>query len=92
MLFQKLQQEPDLEAVLIDATIVRAHACSAGYGKESQPQQALGKRQSLYQLVQRVFHLKVEVFTADFSDFFIVEVPSSLFRICTSSSFALFAS
>lgn len=43
MLFQKLQQEPDLEAVMIDATIVRAHACSAGYGKESQPQQALGR-------------------------------------------------
>lgn len=28
---------------MIDATIVRAHACSAGYGKESQPQQALGR-------------------------------------------------
>ena len=43
MLFQKLQQEPDLEVVMIDATIVRAHACSSGYRKESQPQQALGQ-------------------------------------------------
>lgn len=43
MLFQKIQQTPDLEAIMIDATIVRAHACSAGYGKESQPQQALGR-------------------------------------------------
>lgn len=43
MLFQKIQQDPDLEAVMIDATIVRAHACSAGYGKESQSQQALGR-------------------------------------------------
>ena len=42
-LFQKTQVYPDMETVMIDATIVRAHACSAGYGKESQPQQALGR-------------------------------------------------
>jgi transposase len=42
-LFLQIQKDPDLEAVMIDATIVRAHACSAGYGKESQPQQALGR-------------------------------------------------
>lgn len=29
--------------VMINATIVRAHACSAGYGRETQPQQALGR-------------------------------------------------
>ena len=27
-------EDPDLEYVMIDATIVRAHACSAGYGKQ----------------------------------------------------------
>jgi transposase len=27
-------QDPDLEYISIDATIVRAHACSAGYGKQ----------------------------------------------------------
>jgi transposase len=42
-LFLGVQKEPDLEAVMIDATIVRAHACSAGHGKDSQPQQALGR-------------------------------------------------
>ena len=28
-------EEPDLEYVMIDATIVRAHACSAGYKKKN---------------------------------------------------------
>ncbi len=42
-LFQRIQNQPDMEATMLDATIVRAHACSAGYGKESQPQQALGR-------------------------------------------------
>ena len=27
-------QDPDLEYVMIDATIVRAHACAAGYGEQ----------------------------------------------------------
>jgi hypothetical protein len=35
--------EADLEWVIIDATIVRAHACSAGYGKNSQDREALGR-------------------------------------------------
>ena len=26
-------QDPDLEYIMIDATIVRAHACAAGYGE-----------------------------------------------------------
>jgi transposase len=34
-------QDPDLEYLSIDATIVRAHACSAGYGK--QEEQGLGR-------------------------------------------------
>lgn len=36
-------KEPDLETVMIDATIIRAHACSAGYGKDSQKEEALGR-------------------------------------------------
>jgi transposase len=35
--------EADLEWGMIDATIVRAHACSAGYGKNSQEREALGR-------------------------------------------------
>ena len=38
-----LQTDPDTEVIMIDATIVRAHSCSAGYGKESQMKQALGR-------------------------------------------------
>jgi transposase len=33
-LFEFCIQDPDLENVMIDATIVRAHACSAGYGNQ----------------------------------------------------------
>lgn len=32
LLFQKTIQDPDMEYVMIDSTIVRAHACAAGYG------------------------------------------------------------
>lgn len=35
--------DKDLELSIIDATIVRAHACSAGYGKDAQEHQALGR-------------------------------------------------
>ena len=35
--------DKDLESAIIDGTIIRAHACSAGYGKDSQDQQALGR-------------------------------------------------
>lgn len=42
-LFLKTQVDPDMEAVMIDTTIVRAHACSAGYKKDSQTQEALGR-------------------------------------------------
>ncbi len=34
-LLQFCIEDPDLEYVMIDATIVRAHACAAGYGKQS---------------------------------------------------------
>ncbi len=35
--------DEDPESAIIDATIIRTHACSAGYGKDSQDQQALGR-------------------------------------------------
>ena len=36
-------QESDSESVMIDGTIVRAHACASGYRKNSQEAQALGR-------------------------------------------------
>lgn len=42
-LFEYFQQNPDVEWVMIDSTIIRAHACSAGYGKDTQKQEALGR-------------------------------------------------
>lgn len=42
-LFKLIADEPDMESVMIDATIVRAHACSAGYKKDSQDQECLGR-------------------------------------------------
>ena len=42
-LFEYFKQDPDIEWVAIDSTIVRAHACSAGYGKDSQAQESLGR-------------------------------------------------
>ena len=42
-LFEAVQDTPDTEAIMVDATIVRAHACAAGYGKDSQEKQALGR-------------------------------------------------
>lgn len=43
LLFQHVQIDPDLEIVMLDGTIVRAHACAAGYSKNSQAQEALGR-------------------------------------------------
>ena len=37
------QKNPDTEMMMIDATIVRAHACASGYGKGSQAQESLGR-------------------------------------------------
>lgn len=42
-LFEHLQKDPDLEWAMIDSTIVRAHACSAGYGKNTQAVEGLGR-------------------------------------------------
>ena len=42
-LFTQVQIDPDMESTMIDATIVRAHACSAVYKKDSQDQEALGR-------------------------------------------------
>jgi transposase len=36
-------ENPDLESVMIDATIVRAHACASGYKKGQQASQGLGR-------------------------------------------------
>ena len=43
LLFEQSQNDPDMEYVMIDSTIVRAHASAAGYGKNSQTQEALGR-------------------------------------------------
>lgn len=40
---ESLKIDPDMEAAMIDATIVRAHACAAGYEKDNQKEQALGR-------------------------------------------------
>jgi len=42
-LFAQVKVDPDMEVTMIDATIVRAHACSAGYKKDGQDQEALGR-------------------------------------------------
>jgi len=42
-LFVTVQDNPDFEYIMIDVTIIRAHACSAGYNKDSQNQEALGR-------------------------------------------------
>jgi len=41
MLFEFCADDPDLEYLSIDATIIRAHACAAGYG--NQEEQGLGR-------------------------------------------------
>ena len=40
---QSMATKADLEHTMIDATIVRAHACSAGLGKDTGEQEALGR-------------------------------------------------
>jgi len=42
-IFESVQVEPDLEYLMIDSSIIRAHASSAGYGKNSQEKEALGR-------------------------------------------------
>ena len=43
ILFENARDQPDMDARMIDATIGRAHACAAGYKKDSQAQEALGR-------------------------------------------------
>jgi transposase len=42
-LFKHFSDDPDMESVMLDSTIVRAHACAAGYKKDSAREQALGR-------------------------------------------------
>lgn len=42
-LFESMHREAEKEEVMIDSTIVRSHACSAGYKKDSQIEEALGR-------------------------------------------------
>nr|WP_223158787.1 IS5 family transposase [Wolbachia endosymbiont of Pentalonia nigronervosa] len=44
----KYTQDPDLEVQMIDGTIVRAHACAAGYKKDTGAQEALGRSKGGY--------------------------------------------
>ncbi len=43
LMLEYAQQNADKEVVMIDSTIVRSHACSAGYAKNTQDEQALGR-------------------------------------------------
>ena len=49
-LFTQVQVDPDMEVTMIDAIIVRAHACSAGYSRNNQDQEALGRRKEVFLL------------------------------------------
>ena len=42
-LFETSTQDADLTEVMLDGTIVRSHACSSGYEKNSGAEQALGR-------------------------------------------------
>jgi transposase len=42
-LFQAIQQDPDMKYVMLDSTVIRANACAAGYTKDSQVQECLGR-------------------------------------------------
>ena len=41
-------EDPDLEYIMIDATIIRAHPCAAGYKKDSQNIEGLGRSKGGY--------------------------------------------
>ena len=41
--FEFLKNDPDTEYMMIDATVARAHPCAAGYRKNSQRQEGLGR-------------------------------------------------
>ncbi len=48
-LFESFQEDPDMEWAMIDSTVIRAHACAAGYGKDTQEQEALGRSKGGFQ-------------------------------------------
>ncbi len=54
-LLEFCSEDPDLEYVMIDSTIIRAHACAAGYG--DQAQQGLGRSKGGF---TSKIHLKVD--------------------------------
>ena len=42
-IFETIRSDPDFEYLMIDSSIIRAHACAAGYGKNSHEKEALGR-------------------------------------------------
>ncbi len=42
-LFKHCAQDPDLQELMVDSTVVRAHACAAGYRAGSQSKEGLGR-------------------------------------------------
>jgi len=42
-ILKELSKDSDRENVMIDATIIRAHPCAAGYKKNSQEEESLGR-------------------------------------------------
>ncbi len=54
-LLELCSQEPDLEYVMIHSTIIRAHACAAGY--DDQTKQGLGRSKGG---ITSKIHLKVD--------------------------------
>ncbi|VVC42758.1 Hypothetical protein CINCED_3A025610 [Cinara cedri] len=50
-LFGRINFDPDLEVQIIDGTIIRAHACTAEYKKDSGAQEALGRSKDGLQLL-----------------------------------------
>jgi transposase len=47
-IFDFCRNEPDLEWVVVDATIVRAHSCAAGYQYSNEKQECLGRSKGGY--------------------------------------------
>jgi len=42
-IFEDVRIDPDFEYLMIDSSVIRAHACAAGYGKNSCEREALGR-------------------------------------------------
>ncbi|MCX5925698.1 MAG: IS5 family transposase [Candidatus Dependentiae bacterium] len=50
-------EDPDLESIMIDSSIVRAHACASGYKKGQQAEQGLGRSRGGF---TSKIHIKVD--------------------------------